>query len=102
MKDYIDVNGLKIRLPDIAVGRIAPEDSMLGRQESVLKVIAENTANLEELKRIAAAAELQAKTAHDVAEAAKKDAKFSKTVSIASIVISIGTLAFDVVVRLFL
>lgn len=68
---------------------IAYEQSAAGRHERILKEIATDTKSLDELKRIADAAEKRAVLAEKEAKSAKKDARFSKIVSIISIVITL-------------
>lgn len=68
------------------------EDTADGRHEQLLKNISENTESLEELKRIADAAEKRAKVAVEEAQSAKTDARFSKIISVLALLVSAGSL----------
>ena len=73
------------------------EDSAAGRQEQLLKNIAENTESLEALKRVAGAAEKRAALAEKEAESAQKDARFSKVISALALLVSAGSLVVAIV-----
>ena len=55
------------------------------------KNMGEKLEPLEELRRIASAAESRAKTAEEEAAAAKKEARFSRIVSILSLIVGVGS-----------
>lgn len=68
------------------------EETTDGRLERCLKDISENMESLEELKRIADAAEKHAKVAVEEAQSAKTDARFSKIISVLALLVSAGSL----------
>lgn len=87
MKDYSDI------LKDVESGKyikeVPPDGTPAHEIGHSLKQISVSVQYLEELRRIADAAETRAKLAEQKAENAEKDAKFSKWLSIISIAVTL-------------
>lgn len=77
------------------IAEVKYEQSAAGRHEKPLKEIAVDTKSLEELHRIADTADRRAQLAEEEAASAKIDSRFSKVVSIVSILIALASLAFS-------
>lgn len=77
------------------IAEVKYEQSTAGRHEKLLKEIAVDTKSLEELHRIADSADCRAQLAEQEADSAKKDSRFSKGVSILSVLIALASLAFS-------
>lgn len=72
--------------------KVSYENSAAGRQEAILKEIARNSSNLDELKEIAASTKSQAETAAKQADDAEQSAHAAKRESIITRWIAIITL----------
>ena len=101
--DFLDLNGTRMKIPDIVLGKVIPDvaqmpnyRSLLSEQQALLQEISDHTQSLAELRRIADAASeransarQQAVSAQEQARKAEKDALFSKIVAIVSLAASI-------------
>ena len=76
---------------------VSPYDELDASFKNLEKGLGSKLEPLEELRRIASAAESRARLAEQEAAAARKDARFSKVVSILSLVVSIGSLVLSAV-----
>ncbi len=97
MNDFSTPNSARSVMEAAARDKHSPEKI----QARTLSKIEKNTKSLSELERIADAAQRQARIAENEAASAKKDARFSKVVSIISLIIGLGSLGVAVATLVF-
>ena len=86
MNDFSNLNSAR----SVAESKSNYPNSPEGKVITSLEETAKNTRELQELRRIANAAQQQAELSMSAAEASKKDARFSKRCSIFSLLIGIA------------
>jgi len=95
------LGSIQLRGTVIDTVKFDPKDSPLAKQADILQEIASNTSMLEsqalELKRIADSAEKNAALAAEEAKSAKKDALFSKIVSVLALLVGVGSLSVAII-----
>ena len=97
MSDLFNPNSARTVAEAAARSATSPERV----QTKALEGIAKNTKSLNELMRIADAADQRAAIAEAEASAAKKDSKFSKVISIVSVIVSLLALFKEPIINLF-
>ena len=97
--DFLDLNGTRMKIPDIVLGKVIPDvaqmpnyRSLLSEQQALLQEISDHTQSLAELRRIADAA-------CESAEMAKAKAKKADIKSWVSIGIAFLSLVAEVLIH---